>query len=91
MDEKNNIITQETINIFAREKIEIVGVTEVISSTDKEVYAKINGSIMHILGEKLTILKLVPEEKLLLVTGKINGVLFSSKQTKKSFFSKVFK
>ena len=79
------------ISIFDRQKIEVMGVHEIISSTEKEIYIKLSNGIMVILGEGLTILKLVPEEELLSVSGQINGVNFQSKMTKKSLFGKVFK
>ena len=79
------------INIFGRQKLEIVGALEIISSTEKEIYIKLLSEIMIVVGEKLTILKLVPEEELLIVSGQINGINFQSKMTKKSIFGKVFK
>ncbi len=83
--------TPQTVNIVNRERIEVSGVLEVISSTDKEIYAKLEGQIAYISGEKMTITKLIPEEKLLSVTGKINGIVFKSSMQKKSFLKKVFK
>ena len=79
------------INIFDRQKIEIVGVLEVVSSTEKEIYVKLADGFMQITGEGLTILKLLPEEQQLSISGQINGVNFSDKMTKKSLFGKVFK
>ena len=79
------------INIFDRQKIEVVGVHEIISSTEKEIYIKIFGGVMVIFGEGLTILKLLPEEESLIVSGQINGINFQSKMSKKSLFGKVFK
>lgn len=79
------------INIFDRNKIEITGAKEVVSSTEKEVYIKISDGFMQILGSELTIVKLVPEEEFLMVSGQIGGLNFVSKLTKKSLFGKVFK
>ena len=79
------------INIFDRNKVEVVGVNEIVSSTDTEIFVKLSEGIMRIFGEKLVILKLVPEEMLLVLEGKIDGVNFISKMTKKSLFKKVFK
>lgn len=79
------------INIFDRQRIEILGAKEVVSSTEKEVYVKISDGFMQVLGLGLTITKLVPEEESLLISGQINGVNFISKMTKKSLFGKVFK
>ena len=79
------------INIFDRNRVEIVGAKEVVSSTEKEVYIKLSDGFMQILGLELVIVKLVPEEEFLLVSGQITGLNFVSKLTKKSLFGKVFK
>ena len=77
--------------IFNREKIELIGGVEVVSSTEREVYAKLENSFLQIAGKDLRVVKLVPEERLLSVSGKVDGLNYSARQTKKSFLSKVFK
>ena len=81
----------QIVNIFNRSRIDATGILEIISSTDKEIYAKLEDSVMLIVGEKMTITKLIPEEKLLSVSGVIKGVNYVEKLTKKSFLGKVFK
>lgn len=88
---EKQVFGPKIINIFDRQKIEIVGALEIISSTEKEIYVKLLDGLMVILGEGLTIQKLLPEEETLLVSGRIDGVNFKSKQAKKSLFGKVFK
>ena len=88
---EKQILGPKIINIFDRQKIEIQGALEIISSTEKEIYVKLLSGIMLILGEGLTIQKLLPEEEMLIVSGRVDGVNFKSKQTKKSLFGKVFK
>ena len=88
---EKQILGPKIINIFDRQKIEVQGAIEIISSTEKEIYVKLLNGIMLILGEGLTIQNLLPEEEMLVVSGKIDGVNFKSKQTKKSLFGKVFK
>ena len=77
--------------IYNREKIDVADAQEILSSTDKEIYVKLSEEILQILGDKMKINKLVPEEKMLSVSGKINGVNYVSKPTKKSIFKRVFK
>ena len=89
MENKENIVHQ--VNIFDRKKIEVVGAVEVLSSTEREVVVKLEDSFMCIYGEKMTILRLVPEDRLLSVAGVINGVSYVTKHTKKSILGKVFK
>ena len=88
MEEKNKI---QYVNILNRERIDISGVLEVISSTDKEIYVRLDDSVGVVVGEKMTITKLVPEDKLLSVSGKIVGVSFQNKLQKKTFLKRVFK
>ena len=83
--------SNQKVEIINRKTINIVGVDEVVSSTDKEVFVKIEKETAQILGDGLKIVKLLPEEKMLIVSGKINGIVYSSKQSKKSFLGKVFK
>ena len=90
-EKQASVLCPKLINIFGRQKLEIVGALEIISSTEKEIYITLLSEIMIVVGEKLTILKLVPEEELLIVSGQINGINFQSKMTKKSIFGKVFK
>lgn len=86
MEEKGHSLT-----IYEREKLEVTEAVEVISSTEKEIYVKLENDILQILGEGLKINKLIPESKMLSVSGKICGLNYISKLTKKSFFKKVFK
>ena len=93
-NEKNKTnagLQPKLINIYDRQRIEIVGALEIISSTEKEIYIKVSGGVMIVLGAGLTITKLIPEEESLLISGQINGVNFKSRLTKKSLFGKVFK
>lgn len=80
-----------TANILNRERIEVTTVQEVISSTDKEVIAKLEDNYIYILGTGLVIIKLIPTECLLTVKGKIDGIKYVDKLSKKSFLGKVFK
>lgn len=88
-NETNKIIEQ--VSLLGREKIEVTGVVEVLSSTDKDVLAKLEKDYIQISGSGLTIAKLMPDEKLLEVTGQIACFQYISKLNKKSFFGKVFK
>ena len=87
---KNNTKTH-SVNIFNREKIEIQGAVEVLSSTEKEMVIKLQENYIFVVGSGLKVSKLVPEEALLIASGNIVGVRYESKLSKKSFFGKVFK
>ena len=86
-----NLLKNHEIKISGRDKIEVTGASEVLSSTDKEIIAKLQDSYVYIFGSGLTILKFVPEETVLVARGSVNGVKFENKLSKKSFLKKVFK
>ena len=79
--------------IFNEEKIEIEGICQIISSTDKEIIARAESGYVHIFGTELTISKLSQENEggSFVADGKIEGVKFVAKFTKKSLLGKVFK
>lgn len=82
---------EHSLTIFEREKIEVAQAVEIISSTEKEIYVRLEKDILQIVGDKLKINKLIPEEKMLSVSGRVDGLKYISKLTKKSLFKKVFK
>jgi hypothetical protein len=84
-------VVNQKIEIDNRKIINVSCVDEVLSSTEKELYARLDRDILQITGEGLKIIKLEPEEKILVVSGKINGLVFTSKLNKKSFFKRLFK
>ena len=79
------------LNIYNRERLEVNDAVEILSSTEKEIYVQLSGEILQIFGERMKINKLLPDEKTLSVIGKINGLNYVSKISKKSFLKKVFK
>ena len=86
VNSKSNII-----NLYNREKMELTGIKEVVSSTDKEIIAKIENSIIIIQGKELRVVKLIPEDEYLSISGVIDLFRYDGKISKKSFMSKVFK
>ena len=91
INSKNLVKSNHSVNILNKEKIEIQGATEVMSSTDKEIIAKLQDSFVFVTGTNLSISKLVPEEGLLVASGNISGLKYENRLTKKSFLKKVFK
>ena len=91
MAENKEIAISQDVSITNREKITVTGVLEIISSTDKEINLKLENSYLQIVGEKLTILKLEPEQRFLCVKGFVVGLSYQTKHNKKTFFGKVFK
>lgn len=88
---ENLIVKNNIINMYNREKLEVTGVTEVLSSSEKEIITKVQNVVLVIFGSELRVIKLVPEDSFLSVSGKIDGLRYETKLNKKSFMSKVFK
>lgn len=86
MAENNHCLT-----IHCRERLDVTNVLEIISSTEKEIFVQLENEVLQVFGEKMKINKLNPEDKTLSVIGRINGLNYISKMSKKSFFKKVFK
>ena len=80
-----------TLSIFNRERLDVTSALEILSSSEKEVFVRLEKEILQVFGEDLKINKLIPESKTLNITGKINGINYISKMAKKSIFKKVFK
>lgn len=91
MENNKSEIKVHTVSIYNREKMDIVGVVEVISSTANEIIAKVCDYVMQIYGSNLRVSKLDPENSLLCICGKIDGIRYDKHINKKSFLKKVFK
>ena len=90
LNEKSDIKVN-MVTIYNREKMEILGASEVLSSTQNEVIARVCDSLMIITGTELRVSKFVPEDKVLGIVGTVNAVKYENKVSKKSFLGKVFK
>lgn len=91
MEKKTNSVIEHSIQIVEKEKIEVKGALEIVSSTEKEIILKLESELLHIFGNGLVVQKLSPEEKLVLASGKVSGLKYSGRLTKKTLFQKVFK
>lgn len=91
MEKKTNSVMGHSIQIVEKEKIEVTGVLEIVSSTEKEIILKLESEMLHIFGSGLAVQKLSPEEKLVLASGKVSGLKYSGRLTKKTLFQKVFR
>ena len=91
LNNNKNDFCNNTVSLYNREKMDISGAVEVLSSTENEVIAKVCDFMMIVIGNELRVSKFVPEEKFLSIVGKINGIKYENKVNKKSFLKKVFK
>ena len=78
--------------LFREEQIRtlITGISKVNSSTEKEISAVLNGQIMSINGNKLSVSKLDVDSGILEAEGEIHQIKFGGKKQKENFFKRVF-
>lgn len=91
MEKKNVNESNHSISIIKKEKIEMTGAVEVLSSTEKEIIVRLESELLYIFGSGLAIQKLVPEEKFLQASGKVEGIKYAPKLNRKTLLQKVFK
>ena len=84
-------ITNHTLVIDNMSKINITGVYEVITATDKAILCKLGTGFLQVGGETLRVEKLMPEEQLLIASGKVYEAKYISGQAKSGFFKKLFR
>lgn len=90
--EKTDKNVAEDLVLFERKKLEMHGIVEVLSCTEKEAHIKLEKDFVCVLGQGLKIVKLLPESKFLSLSGvEIKAISYSSTRSKKSLFAKVFK
>lgn len=86
----NNTNNNHCLTLQNQTKALITGVTEVVSATPKGVYIKLANISLQIVGEDLKVEKLSPEEKTLVLSGKVYDIKYSVSGSK-NFFKKLFR
>lgn len=90
----NNIVkkaqstTNSTLTLTNRENLSLSGITEILSSSETEISAKLNQDKILIQGANLRITKLDVTTGIIETTGTVNSIKFNSN---KNIFKKVFK
>ena len=77
-----------TLTLVNRENLSLSGITEILSSSETEIIAKLNQERINILGNNLKITKLDVTTGIIETTGTINTIKYNSN---KNIFKKVFK
>ena len=78
------------IVITNQNSVLIAGISKVVSSTENEISAIMNGQTLSILGSKLTVSKLDVESGILEAAGEVHQLKFVGKKQKENFFKRVF-
>lgn len=83
---------EHSISLNNRSSLTISGVEHIYSFSDKKVEIRTTCGDMVVDGENLDMSKLSIDEKVITVTGTINGIVYSkAKEPQESFFKKLFK
>lgn len=88
--ENGNINKPSKIVITNQNSVLITGISKVNSSTENEISAVLNGQIMNITGNKLSVSKLDVDSGILEAEGEIHQIKFGGKRQKENFFKRVF-
>ena len=89
-NKKESIVKTSKIVITNQNSILITGISKVISSTENEISATINGKLFCITGTKLSVSKVDVESGILEATGEVYQIKFDGKKQKENFFKRVF-
>ena len=83
---------EHKIDLKDRSSLTISGVEHIYSFNDKKVEIRTACGDMIVDGENLDMSKLSIDEKIITVTGTIDGIIYSkTKEPQESFFKKLFK
>lgn len=88
--ENENLNKSSKIVITNQNSILITGISKIISSTESEISAVLNGQTLSITGSKLSVSKLDVESGILEAEGEVHQLKFSGKRQKENFFKRVF-
>ena len=83
--------SKHTLTLESRKLLALTGVTEVVSSDEKQVILKTSTGMLKILGTSLSIGKLNTETGELSLSGLINLLEYKEIKSKGDFFSSLFK
>ena len=88
--DNENLNKSSKIVITNQNSILITGISKIITSTESELSAMLNGQTLSITGIKLSVSKLDVESGVLEAEGEVHQLKFSGKKQKENFFKRVF-
>lgn len=89
-EKKHENPTPTKIVICNQSTISLNGISKVISSTEKLISVVMNGKVMAIEGEDLTVNELNVETGILTANGKVNSLKFTTEKQKDSLIKRIF-
>ena len=85
-----NIEKPNSIILNNRTNLTLTGISEIISSNDKQLLLKTNNTHLTITGNDINITKLIVETGDLEATGRFHSIIYSGRE-KKNFLKRLFK
>lgn len=89
-EKKQEIQKQSKIVVCNQSDISISGISKVISSTEKLISVVINEKVVAIEGENLTVSELNVETGVLMASGKIVSIKYTTEKQKDSLIKRIF-
>lgn len=88
--EQKTIEKQSKVILTNQSAISVSGISKVLSSTETNISVVINGQVMNIEGEKLSVSKLDVQNGFLDAEGHITAIKYSKSKQKENFFKRIF-
>ena len=79
---------KHTLSMENREKAALTGIAEVLAFDENQVILRTDGGEIAMTGENLHVTKLMLDDGQLVVEGRIDGVFYTQKKPRRSFFGK---
>ena len=89
-EKKQEIQKPSKIVICNQNDISISGISKVLSSTEKLISVVINGKVVAIEGENLSVSELNVETGVLVANGKVVSVKYTTEKQKDSLLKRIF-
>ena len=89
-EEKKEISKPSKITICNQTELSISGITKVISSTEKIISVIINGKVVTVEGENLTVTELNVQTGNLTANGKVNSIKYTTEKQKDGIIKRIF-
>ncbi|MBE5771009.1 MAG: hypothetical protein E7336_06545 [Clostridiales bacterium] len=88
MDMEKDGLGNHTLSMENRQRAALTGIAEVLAFDENQVILRTDTGEIALAGENLHVTKLMLDEGQLVVEGKIDGVFYTQKKPRRSFFGR---
>lgn len=81
----------QSVVLENREVLTVSGITDLVGFNENEILFTVGDTMLTVTGEGLTVTKLVIEKGEAIVCGKVDALIYTQNQMKKTLFSRLFK